>query len=359
MKAGNYSELWQKIHHEARQKGFPLRVMFELTYRCNFKCRHCYVPDSYKVRRREMSTKEVFSILDQLRDSGCLYLGFTGGEPFMRRDILDILHYAKKCGFEVIVYTNGSLINEKIARELGGMRLNKIDITIPAMSKKAFESISKMSGSHSRVFRAIKFLRGAGVPLGFKTCLLKENQSEIRDIERFSASLRALHRLDTTLNRRLDGSEEPFKYRGRLEGISSADGNHRFSPIKSTKPYFSETGATASALKSTELFPCGAGLSQAAITPQGKLKMCLMIDHPKLDLVRVPFKKSWSQLKKLTSSIKPGKDYQCHLCHLKTYCKWCPAKSWLKKKSFTACDGEFRSRALANQRSNLNALLCP
>ena len=127
MKTQSYNNFWQKIHQSARDKGFPLRVMFELTYRCNFHCQHCYVPQDYRDKKGELETREVFDILDQLKDIGCFYLGFTGGEPFVRGDIMDILWYAKRRGFEVIIYTNGSLIDERIACELADLRPNKVD----------------------------------------------------------------------------------------------------------------------------------------------------------------------------------------------------------------------------------------
>ncbi|MDP3732051.1 MAG: hypothetical protein Q8R31_03340, partial [Candidatus Omnitrophota bacterium] len=73
MKFQSYTSFWQRIHQSAKTKAFPLRVMFELTYRCNFKCKHCYVPYSYR-KKRELKTKEVFSILRQLKEMGCFYL---------------------------------------------------------------------------------------------------------------------------------------------------------------------------------------------------------------------------------------------------------------------------------------------
>lgn len=100
MKSRPYNSFWQQIHKSAKEKSFPLRVMFELTYRCNFKCKHCYVPPIYR-KKGELATRDIFSIIDQLKDMGCLYLGFTGGEPFVRKDILDILWYVKKAVFRL------------------------------------------------------------------------------------------------------------------------------------------------------------------------------------------------------------------------------------------------------------------
>ncbi len=358
MKFKSYNSFWQRIHKSAKDKGFPLRVMFELTYRCNFHCKHCYVPQSYR-NYNELKTKEVFSILGQLAAIGCFYLGFTGGEPFIREDIIDILWYAKKLGFEIIIYTNGSLINEEIAEELVRLRPNKVDITIPAMSETIFERISGVAGSRDKVFGAIDLLYGKGVNLGFKTCALKVNENEINQIQNFTHSLGALHRLDEVLSPCLDGSKEPYEYRGRMEEKRE---ENRLS------------GETGCQIANTEhrtpntdnLFKCGVGVSQAAITPFGELKMCLMIDYPKYKILtenkkqnrlsviehrtpntehrtaKVNLKEAWEKQRELVKNIKPDEDYKCNKCELQLYCKWCPAKAWLYNRTFTWCETESR-----------------
>ena len=317
--------------------------MFELTYRCNFTCRHCYVPQSHR-KYNELKTKEVFSLLDQLKDIGCFYLGFTGGEPFIREDIMEIFWYAKRCGFELIIYTNGSLINEKIVEQLVRLRPNKIDITIPAMSKDAFDCISGISGSRDKVFKAIDLLHKNRVNLGFKSCVLKENENEIKEIENFAASLGALHRLDDMLSPRLDGSKEPYKYRGRLKNTLQAKRKDDLEEcdfdtenlIPNTSDRTRITG---------NLFKCGVGVSQAAITPFGELKMCLMIDYPKYEILKGSLREAWEKLKELVGNIKPDENYQCDKCEIESYCKWCPARGWLENRNFTSCEPESRRRA--------------
>lgn len=365
MNTQDYNSFWQRIHRSAKDKGTLLRVMFELTYRCNFYCRHCYVPHSYR-KKEELKTKQVFSILDQLADIGCFYLGFTGGEPFLRKDIMQILWYAKRCGFEIIIYTNGSLIDKKIANELSYLEPNKVDITIPAVSEGAFEQIAQMSGSHRKVFSAIDLLHKGGVNLGFKTCVLKENESEIKDIQDFAYSLGALHRLDDMLSPRLDGSKEPYEYRGTLkENLVSRHTSHA---ARHTLQASCDTGLekdTKNQLPVNQLtnhqllFKCGAGVTQAAITPLGELKMCLSIDYPKYKIVtenpvkslrsheagrkqKMDLKEAWRRLKELVASIKLDENYQCGRCELEPYCKWCPAMGWLEDRKFTTCDSESR-----------------
>lgn len=358
MKYQSYSNFWQRLHKSAKDKGFPLRIMFELTYQCNFHCQHCYVPNSYR-KSGELRTQEVFLVLDELKNIGCFYLGFTGGEVFLRKDILDIFWHAKRKGFEIIIYTNGSLIDRIVAEELKRIRVNKVDITIPAMSDAVFERISGVAGSREKVFTAIDLLRENKVPLGFKTCVLKENEFEIKGIQDFSRSLGVLHRLDDTLSRRLDGSEEPYKYRGRItdnRGQRTEDREKKQIAQKIELNCNFQSGNRESS--TMKLFRCGVGISQAAITPLGELKPCLMIDSPRFKIFtedrrqkteggkqRTDFKAAWGQLKEFISAIKPDKDYNCGKCELHSYCKWCPAKSWLYNKTFTSCESESRKNA--------------
>jgi radical SAM protein with 4Fe4S-binding SPASM domain len=328
--------------------------MFELTYRCNFSCKHCYVPHSYR-KKGELSTEQIFSVLDQLVEIGCFYLGFTGGEPFIRDDIIDILWYAKKKGFQIIIYTNGSLINEVIAKELKQLQPNKVDITIPAMDKTSFGSITGTASFRDRVFTAISLLYKNGVNLGFKTCVLKGNESQIKTIQDFTASLGVQHRLAKGLSRCLDGSTQPYLYRGALKNNLENDCDLQVPNIGNQVLVMNNQNQSPKSLQlmPDTLFKCGVGISQAAITPLGELKMCLMIDRPKYKILNITNKgqgasleRAWCRLKQFAASIKPDGNYQCDECEIKPYCKWCPARAWLYNNSFTSCDPQIRHWAV-------------
>jgi MoaA/NifB/PqqE/SkfB family radical SAM enzyme len=267
MKTGAFNDFWQGIHADADTRHLPLRVMFELTYKCNFHCRHCYVPKSWR-RRKELNTKEILGIIKQLKTAGCFYLGFTGGEIFMRPDIWKILEFSRKQGMQIILYTNGFLVDKKNARLIAGIGVNKVDITLPGISEKVFDGVTGVNGSHKRVFSAIDFLRRNKIDLGFKTCLLKANHGEIKAIEAFCAGIKAPHRLD----------DAPVPPIDRL---------------------------MADQAKPTKLFKCGSGIAQCAITPQGQVKLCPLVDWPKIKISQnQKFYQIWE---KLPEMIKAGK----------------------------------------------------
>ncbi len=290
MKIGSYNKFWHRMHAYAKDNFIPLRVMFEITYECNFKCKYCYIRQSYKSRNKELTTEEIYSILRQLKKIGCYYLGFTGGEPFIRKDILDVLKYAKNLGFEIIIYTNGSLINKNTMEQLFFLRPNKIDITIPAMGREVFEKITGVKGSYNKVFNAVSLLHKNKINLGFKTCLLKDNRNEIDEIQKFSKSLNVYYRLTGTLSAKLDGSEEPFRYGcepSLTDNFISVDRHKQNNSCELINNF-----------NKNRIFKCGAGVSQAAITPFGELKTCIKIDCPKYKILDSSLKNCWENLRK-------------------------------------------------------------
>src|SRR6058998_2074459 len=112
-----YKEFSLNVHTHAAHTNTIVNAQIELTYGCNLHCVHCYT-DCYNrpdLIKRELSYAEVTRILDQLAAEGCLWVCFTGGEIFMRKDFLDIYAYAKQKGFLITLFTNGTLFTEALA----------------------------------------------------------------------------------------------------------------------------------------------------------------------------------------------------------------------------------------------------
>lgn len=341
IKKVSFDRFWKNSNKAARSSNIPLRIMLELTYRCNFKCKHCYIPESYRKKstKKELKTKEVFSILDQIADMGCLYLGLTGGEPFLRKDILNIIAYAKMKGFIIVIYTNGSLITENIARALEIIRPYKLDITLPGMSKNVFERITGVPGSRAKVFNAIDSLSKENLKFAFKSCVLKKNISEIKDIYNFAASLKTQYRIDGFISPCIDGSNENYKYRRvSVNEISSLDS----SLLRNTDCKLSHTQYR----DKSYLFGCGAGSSRATINPYGQLRICTFIDYPRYNILNSSFKENWHELNRLMNGIgRENNNFKCVDCELKSKCTWCPAQSWIRNSTFSPCIDEFKQLA--------------
>lgn len=91
-----------------RQRGFPTGAAIELTTRCNLSCKYCFVTPSPS----ELTTSELCSVIDRLAESGIISLLLTGGEPFLRTDIMTILdHIISRNFFDTVILTNGTCIS--------------------------------------------------------------------------------------------------------------------------------------------------------------------------------------------------------------------------------------------------------
>ena len=99
----------------------PVNGTIEVTHRCPLECAHCYnnlpVGDA-DARRRELSAAELCRIIDEIADAGGLWLLFTGGEIFARKDFLEIYTHAKQRGLLITLFTNGTQITAAIADHL-------------------------------------------------------------------------------------------------------------------------------------------------------------------------------------------------------------------------------------------------
>ena len=85
------SALIQEMSDKAQRLGIPLGVQFDLTYRCNERCVHCYLDHD---DRDEMTTAEIKDLLEQMAEAGVFFLTFSGGEIMMRRDFFAIVEHA-------------------------------------------------------------------------------------------------------------------------------------------------------------------------------------------------------------------------------------------------------------------------
>ena len=120
-----YEYFSERVHNQSLRKRLPLAGSIELTFACNFRCIHCYCVE--EAPRRELSLEEIRGLVDQVVDEGCLWMLLTGGEPLLRRDFEDIYNYCRQKGLITTLFTNGSLVNERIAGVLSELKPFVVD----------------------------------------------------------------------------------------------------------------------------------------------------------------------------------------------------------------------------------------
>ena len=302
-----------KLQRCAEIKHIPLSVLFELTYKCNFNCAHCYIPR--EIKRRELNTKEVFSILEQLKDLGCLHFSFTGGEIYLRKDIAPVLWQAKRMGFNLTILTNASLIDKKQADELAKIAPLKVDITLHSLNPVHFENITRLRGSFKKVMKAIDLLHERNIPLGIKNCILRENMADFKEVEEFAEQIGAS---------------------SRIGGKVFASGKNSCQPNADDLEFLAQNLPLK--FKKRKAFMCATGKTAMTISPVARLKLCPHIDYPNIKIFPQGLKQAWFKLNSTVERIENEADLKCNICRLKGHCNWCPAESWTRYNNLTHCD---------------------
>lgn len=132
----------ERILEKYQELCIPWMVHFELTHRCNFRCIHCYtIPEKSE---NELNISEIKRIICEFREIGAMGLAFSGGEIFLRSDLLDILDYASQRHL-VFLLTNGSLITRKIAFSLKEIGIYRIEISLYG-NRKVHDMVTGIEG---------------------------------------------------------------------------------------------------------------------------------------------------------------------------------------------------------------------
>jgi len=156
----------------------PWEVMIEVTSKCNFNCRFCFNKISFAQNDRdikEFSTAYVKKIIDNIAQAGIKIIRFTGGEPLLRKDIFDLLKYAKNKELEVRLNTNGSLINQNTVEKIKGI-VDNVLIPIESYNNKKESKITEYPNSLKKKIKAIELLKKAKIPvIRAGTVATKEN----------------------------------------------------------------------------------------------------------------------------------------------------------------------------------------
>jgi radical SAM protein with 4Fe4S-binding SPASM domain len=330
----SYGEFSQTFHARTMQRHLPLSGTIEVTRRCPLTCVHCYnnLPMAdHEASSTELSYEEHCRILDELADAGCLWLLFTGGEIFARRDFLNIYTYAKTKGFLITLFTNGTLITPRIADYLALWRPFAIEITLYGRTRETYERLTGVPGSYDKCQRGIHLLLERKLPLALKSVAVTVNVHELHDMQEFADELGVAFKFDGMMNPRIDCSQSPLAVRLTPEDCVALDleDPRRVSEWKLIAQEYQ--GPANPADRADEVYHCGGGVTSFAIDPQGGLSLCVLSQVDKFSLRTGSLRDGWDGALRQVRARKIRTATKCTMCELKSsLCGMCPANGELE-----------------------------
>ncbi|HEY7353293.1 MAG TPA: radical SAM protein [Terriglobales bacterium] len=332
MNSASYSEFSVSLHRHFATQRVPLEASLEVTRRCPLECQHCYnnlEMGDLAARNRELSKEEYFAVLDELSQMGVIWLLFTGGEIFARKDFLEIYSYANRKGFLITLFTNGILINEKIADFLREFPPFAVEITLYGRTRETYEKLTKLPGSYDRCMRGIRLLVERGLPLKLKTVATSINRHEVFSMKAFAEQeLGVEFRFDSLINPRIDCSAAPLAVRLTPEEVVALE--MRLPAIATEHRQAVAREQASPTPPSKTLYSCGGGVRAFAVDPYGYMSICVLSHRATYDIRTGSVRQGWEEFLLKVRQRESRQLSKCTNCRIRSVCSMCPANGELE-----------------------------
>lgn len=332
-----------KILQKISQKRKLVSFYWEITARCNNRCRHCYnalTAGDKLAQKKELTLGQIKDIAHQSVGLGALWCSLTGGEPLLREDFLDIYLSLKKAGLLVSIFTNATLITKEHVRVFKKYPPRDIEVTVYGVTRETYERVSRNPGSFLSFKRGVALLRKENIPIRFKAMALHSNSHELPVMaQAYRKITKDYFRFDPFLCLRIDGNpgkNNQIKSERLLPAeIASLERNdpERFTALKNNCSNLINDLLSYSNCR--YIFQCGAGISSVYIGYDGRLRLCSALSHPDCvyDLAGGSLSDAWENfIPKIRSMTSANKDFlkKCKTCSIINLCMWCPAHTYLE-----------------------------
>lgn len=317
-------------------------IDIELTERCNNRCVHCNINRPEKDRwalERELSTKEWKNILHQAAGLGAMSVRFTGGEPLLRSDFVDLYRYARHLGMRVLLFTNARLVTPKIGALLEALPPGeKMEVSVYGMREQTESAVTRVKASHFQAMAGVDELIKRKVPFLLKWTPLPAIAGDRTTFRKWAQKVMnndvtpGLNALLELRGRRDDADANQRIRNLRLNPQKAAGMIRAWHPQWETRMRAFMARMSVPKGIDDRLFSCGAG-REASVDAYGKLQPCLLLRDPALTIdlrehTLEAARRDLSSRLRECRAIHPEYLKRCARCFLRDLCEQCPARSW-------------------------------
>lgn len=312
-------------------------IQWHLTERCNLRCSHCYQTGLHGVA--EPSIDVVGAVVNQvstmLAGWAEMYdltfspsFTLTGGEPFLRRDIFEIIEAVRSLGFEVALLSNGTLISRDDAGRLSGLGVERVQVSFEG--PESVHDAIRGSGSYTRALRGVRHLLDAGVRVSMNCTLSRVNAPYLKELIEVARNA-GVERLGFSrlvpagkgrglLGEMLTSAEVERLYREVLAGDFGTI------EVASGDPVAAQLDAGDGDLGDAAFGGCAAGVSGLTILPDGTITPCRRLPISLGNISRDSLREIWAT-SPILNRLRDRTAYRgkCGACSRWAACRGCRA----------------------------------
>lgn len=316
----------------------PLEGSFDLTYRCNNNCRHCWlrIPPGARAGREELSLAEIARIVDEARRMGCRKWHISGGEPMLRPDFPEIFDYLTRKAVSYGLNTNGTLITPAIARLLTRKGIKMV--ALYGATAAVHDKVTRTPGSFEAAMQGFAYLKEAGAGFTVQLIPMRANYHQFEQMLALARQLSPHHRVGAAwlyLSACGSARRNAEIARQRLDPQDVIELDQPDLSFEDWSAGQEEYACRLDAGDDRLYAQCIARRREFHIDPYGRMAWCGFVQDPALryDLRRGSFEEGWETfIPSLADRVRGGAEYleNCGSCDLRRDCRWCGVYGYLE-----------------------------
>ncbi|WP_406535188.1 GTP 3',8-cyclase MoaA [Methanobrevibacter sp.] len=267
-----------------------ISLRITITNRCNVNCLYCH-HDGMVTSREEMTANELYTICKIAKKLGVQKIRLSGGEPLIRKDIVEIVEKINSLGFKDISMTSNGILLEKYAQGLKDAGLNRINVSLDTLNRETYEFITRKDYLESAKAGILKAVEVGLYPVKINMVIMKDiNQNEVKDMFEFcKENNMVLQLIELIESENCDDDKFSADYHYKLDMIEErladiADDVHERKFMQGRKKYYID-GGEIEVVRPVDNSTFCANCSRLRITPDGKIKPCLLRNDNLVELI--------------------------------------------------------------------------
>jgi radical SAM protein with 4Fe4S-binding SPASM domain len=280
---------------------YPIEVTYLVTNACNAKCKHCYL-NAGQPLPNELTLENIKKLFSDLYDAGTINVEFSGGEPLLRQNFLELLEIAHSSDLTMSICSNGLLIDKKMAEAFKNLGVKHVQISIDGL--EANNDFLRGKGAFKAAVNAARYLNEAEVTTFVRTTVTKKTLYELDQLVNLAIDLNAdlygaklFHAVGRGNGYKEDlmlNSNDMQEFKNIINGISKTYGNKI--SISSDNPGFFECNESNElAENEMKAFTCQGGRSWCVIMPNGVVTPCDIIPFYGGNICKEKFSEIWEK----------------------------------------------------------------
>lgn len=267
-----------------------LSLRITLTNRCNVNCLYCH-HDGMVKSKDEMTADELYTICKVAKNIGVKKIRLSGGEPLLKKDIVEAVKKISSIGFKDISMTTNGILLEKYAQDLKDAGLDRVNVSLDTLNRETFEFITQKDYLEDAKKGILKAVEVGLYPVKINMVIMKDiNQNEIDNMFDFCKKNNiVLQLIELIESENCDDDKFSADYHYKLDDIEKeladiADDVHERKFMQGRKKYYID-GGEIEVVKPVDNATFCANCSRLRITPDGKIKPCLLRNDNLVELI--------------------------------------------------------------------------